>query len=142
VLATSRLRERGFTGIACASAGINTRQAARPPDEACEVAVQYGLSLTDHRPQRLTRELVDANDLIVVMEAGQLESIRRAYPDAVDRTVLLSLFDRYAKGGYARYHIADPYSQPRVAFEECYRRIDHALAALLSSIGEASPDRN
>ena len=101
-----------------------------------------GLSLTDHRPQQLTRELVDANDLIVVMEAGQLESIRRAYPDAVDRMVLLSLFDRHAKGGYARYHIADPYAQPRVAFEECYRRIDRALAALLSSVGEASPDRN
>lgn len=142
VLAASRLREHGLEGIGCASAGISTRQAARPPQAACEVAVQYGVALTDHRPQLLTRELVDANDLIVVMEAGQLDSVRRAYPDAVDRVVLLSLFDRQVKGGYARYHIADPFSQPRAAFEECYGRIDRALAALLSSIRGSSPERS
>jgi protein-tyrosine phosphatase len=121
-----------------ASAGISTKQAARPPREACDAGAVYGVGLSDHRPQTLTRELMEAFDLIVVMEATQLERLRRSYPDAAARVVLLSLFDPEATGGYERCNIADPFSRPRAEFDACYRRIDRATAKLLAELDSAA----
>jgi protein-tyrosine phosphatase len=139
VLAERRFRELGVTGIHCASAGISTRQSNRAPEYACEVAeAAYGVSLRDHRPQTMTRELADTFDLIVVMEAGQLEQLRAAYPYARARTVLLSLFDADGVPAYQRYHIDDPFSQPRAAFEASYRRIDRAVSRLIEALRTAT----
>jgi protein-tyrosine phosphatase len=135
VLAERRLRERGSSGIRCASAGISTRQSNRAPQFACEVAESdYGVSLREHRPQTMTRELADTFDLIVVMEAGQWAELRAAYPQARARIVLLSLFDQDGVPGYQRYHIDDPFSQPREAFEASYGRIDRAVTRLLAGL--------
>ena len=131
LIAARRLEQAEDTRIRCASAGIRTTQAARSPHEAREVAAAFGVSLDEHRPQTLTRELVDEYDLIVVMELRQLETLREAYPDAVDRIVLLSLFDPDAGTPYERVNIQDPFSRPRDAFVSCYERIDRAVNALL-----------
>lgn len=138
VLAERRCRDRGWTSIRCASAGIRTKQGNRVPDEGRAVAeATYGLSLVDHRPQTMTADLVDDFDLIVVMEAGQLAHLRAAYPQARGRIVLLSLFDVEGAGAYERYHIDDPFGQPRAAFEHGYRRIDRAVDHLLDAIAAA-----
>lgn len=136
VLAERKLAATEGVRIRCGSAGIRTKQAAKSPEEACLVATEYGLSLEGHRPTTLTRELMDAHDLIVVMEAAQMLDLRGSYPDAIERVVLLSLFDSDGARGYDRYNIADPFSQPREAFEACYRRIDRALSNLLSQLGD------
>lgn len=134
MLATRRLAELGAGGVRCHSAGIRTTQAARPPQEALDASTAYQLSLEGHRPQPLTRALVEASDLIVVMEAGQLRDVRARYPEAAGAVVLLSLFDQMVTSGFDRYHIADPFGQPRAAFDACYRRIDRALAELLGHL--------
>jgi len=142
VLAAERLRREGGVRVRCRSAGIRTTQAARSPSAACDVAATYGLSLVDHRPQALTRELMDGHDLIVVMEAAHLLELRTSYPDAAGRVILLSLFDRQALAGYDRYNIADPFSLPHAAFEACYGRIARALSNLLSNVDVFREDRS
>ncbi len=139
VLATRRLADLGVGGVRCDSAGIRTTQGARPPQEAVEASAAYELSLEGHRPRLLTRELVEANDLIVVMEAGQLHHVRETYPDAASAVVLLSLFDALVTGGFERYHIADPFGQPRSAFDACYGRIDRALTVMLRQLRPSWP---
>jgi protein-tyrosine phosphatase len=141
VLAADRLKQANELDVLCASAGIRTNQGARAPDTACDVATSYGLSLAAHRPQTLTRELVDTFDLIVVMEAAQLIELRTHYPDAADRLMLLSLFDDQAGPGYGRYNIADPFSKPRATFEACYRRVDRATSALLAAVRASRGER-
>lgn len=120
----------GRGAVTCSSAGIRPSQAARPPADACMVSARYGLSLADHCPQLLTRDLIEAHDLVIVMEWSQLVLLREAYPESHDRIVLLSLFDAAAAGAYERYNIADPFGGPIAAYEACYRRIDRALRAL------------
>lgn len=132
-LAVQRLGELRVRDFRCASAGIKTHQGGRAPQNACDVAATFGLSLTSHRPQTLTADLMNAYDLVVVMEASQLDEVRRVYPQASARLFLLSLFDRAATG-YERYNIADPFSQPRKTFEMCYERIDRAVTQLLLDI--------
>ncbi|MCC7181524.1 MAG: hypothetical protein IT177_24310 [Acidobacteria bacterium] len=142
VLASERFKQHGGEHIRCASAGIRTTQAARSPKAACDVAATYGLSLVDHRPQTVTRELMASHDLIVVMEAAHLLELRASYPDVAERVVLLSLFDREAMPGYERYNIADPFSRPRAAFEACYERIDRALSSMVSSLDAIRENRS
>lgn len=134
-LAERRLTDAGIASLQCASAGISTRQSGRTPAHGCAVAEElYGISLVDHRPQLLTAALIDAFDLVVVMDVGQLTQLRTSYPHASARVVLLSLFDPDAVSGYDRVHIDDPFSQSRAVFEACYRRIDRAVARLLADI--------
>ena len=120
--------------IRFASAGLRTTQAAASPREACAVAATYGISLVDHRPQQVSQELIHAHDMIVVMEAAQLQTLVAAYPEAVDRTFLLPLFDTRGPSGYGRYNIADPFSQPAAAYDECYQRITTAVRELLAAV--------
>jgi protein-tyrosine-phosphatase len=129
------LAAHGVTDVTCESAGIRTTQAARSPQDACEAAARVGVSLDDHVPLQLTRELVEKFDVIVVMEAVQLESLRASYPEAANRIVLLPLFAGDHRGGYARYNIADPFGQPAAAFDACYERIREALTGLLHAAG-------
>ena len=137
LIAAQRFAQAGVPDVRSASAGIRTMQSGRSPQDACTVAASYGLSLDAHRPTMLTRELIDAYDLIVVMESQQLDQLREAYPDATDRIVLLSLFDAGATG-YERYNIADPFQRPLADYETCYRRIDRAVTALAVAVRQAS----
>jgi protein-tyrosine phosphatase len=148
VVAQRHLHERGATGVACVSAGLQPSAAGASPPEACAASARYGVSLRDHRPRAVTRALVDGSDLIVVMEREHAADLQRAYPDRYDRVVLLPLFDGTARG-YQRYTIADPFGLSAEAYDDCYRRIHGAVAELVTQIlrppapdGRSSPGRS
>jgi protein-tyrosine phosphatase len=134
LIAARQLDALGLAHIRCASAGIRATQAAAPPGDACAVARKFGISLAAHRPQLLTRDLVNAHDMVIVMEMAQLAQLRAAYPDAADRLFLMPLFEGDERSGYDGYNIADPFSLPRTAYEVCYRRLDRAVASLITAI--------
>ncbi|HZB25872.1 MAG TPA: hypothetical protein VE379_07060, partial [Vicinamibacterales bacterium] len=92
------------------------------------------LSLADHVPRALTTELVDASDVIVVMETAQALELAARYPQHRDRIVLLSLYDSAFSRGHGRYNIADPFGESLAAFGECYRRLDRAVTAFTDAI--------
>lgn len=124
----------GGRAVTCTSAGFHPSQAARSPEGACRAAATYGLSLDEHLPQPLTREMVAAHDVIFVMEAAQLELMRRQYPEHRDRIFLMSLLDDAPAGGYERYNIADPFGQPDAEFQACYGRIDRILTRWAAAV--------
>jgi protein-tyrosine-phosphatase len=128
--------EYGLDGIEWTSAGISASQAARSPEDARTAAADYAITLGDDPPRLLTRELMESNDLIVVMEAGQMAALTTRYPNCTDRIYLLPLAERPLASGQARYHIADPFGRPREAFDDCFRRLDRALRALIAIIGK------
>jgi protein-tyrosine-phosphatase len=133
VVAQRHLNERGATSVTCTSAGLQPSAAGASPPEACAASARYGVSLHDHRPRPVTRALVDSCDLIVVMERAHAEDLREAYPDRYDRVVLLPLFDGTARG-YQRYSIEDPFGQTPEVYDDCYRRIQRAVAELIGQI--------
>jgi protein-tyrosine-phosphatase len=133
LVAERQLEERGATGVAFFSAGLQPSDADASPPEACAASARYGVSLRDHRPRPVTQALVDSCDLIVVMERAHVEDFREAYPDRRDRVVLLPLFDESARGS-ERYSIADPFGHRPRAYDDCYRRIQRAVAELVAQI--------
>ena len=92
------------------------------------------MELAGHRPQAVTRDLIESHDLVVVMEWRHLAQLRHAYPEHRNRMFLLPLFDDRPRSAYERYNIADPFGKPFAAFEDCYQRMDRAVRRLVAEL--------
>lgn len=136
VLARRVAAERGHSSLRFASAGIRTTQAGASPRDACAAAAAYGVSLDDHVPQSLTRELVEQHDMVFVMEWSQRRLLCATYPDLQDRIFLLSLYEAEPVGAFESLNIVDPFGQRASAFDAAYRRIDRAVRRWLSTLEE------
>jgi protein-tyrosine phosphatase len=134
-------RELGPLTVTNASAGLEPSQANACPPDAVTAAAAYGYDMSRWRPLRLTDDLMAAHDLIVVMEARQLEAVRRRWPAHRAKTVLLSLFGPVPNDAWARLNIADPFGRSSEAFDACYTRIDLALRDLFSQVRESAGRR-
>ena len=93
----------------------------------------------------MSDELLADDALIVVMDAGQLAQVRRRWPQARARTVLLALFDAGASDisrPSDRVNIVDPYGRGRAAFDACYVRVRAAVDDLVRQLPPAAVDRD
>lgn len=115
----AELANRG-AGIAVSSAGIGALVGHGADETAHEVARERGLSLDGHVARQFTRDLGQAQELILVMEPGHRREIGRVAPDLSGRVML---FDHWAGGE----GIPDPYRQPRAFHADVFARI--AVAA-------------
>jgi protein-tyrosine phosphatase len=85
---------------------------------ACEIAAQYGLDLSAHRAQQIESWMCRYADLVLVMEVSQQHQLERLYPLARGKIRRLGEF-----GPQGAFDIADPYKQPRTAFEASHTAI-------------------
>lgn len=71
------------------------------------------LDLNAHKSRRINRELLNAYDLVLVMENNHREGLLVEFPEMEDRTFLLSMV---AVG--QTYNIPDPHVQPGDTFQD------------------------
>jgi protein-tyrosine phosphatase len=81
------------------------------------LAQEQGLDLSGHRAQQVTSAMCQQADLILVMEDHQRAELERRYPLVRGKVYLLGSGD-----------IADPFRQPRLAFESAYADIARGTA--------------
>jgi protein-tyrosine phosphatase len=106
--------------------------ADRPsPEEACVVAAARDIDLGAHCSRLLTRELVRAADLTVVMERVQREQVCRQF--GADRQRVLLLGDLDPQPIVTRT-VRDPIFQSPEVFAETYARIDRCVQVLVRAI--------
>jgi len=87
------------------------------------LAGENGLDIGAHRAQQVTSVMCQQADLILVMEGHQRAELERRYPLVRGKVYLLGAGD-----------IADPYRQPRGAFEAAYADIARGAAAWATRI--------
>jgi protein-tyrosine-phosphatase len=75
------------------SAGTSACEGQPASPAAVEVLADLGVDLSCHRAKRLTGEIIDASDLIVVMAGEHGEAVRAINPDAADRVISLGGLD-------------------------------------------------
>ncbi|HLR16404.1 MAG TPA: protein tyrosine phosphatase [Alcanivoracaceae bacterium] len=95
---------------------------------AREVAEAHGLKCPPHSGRKLTRELCQQADLILVMEQRQRERVTQLAPEASGKTMLLGkwLGDK---------EVPDPYKRSRDVFEHVYTLMDNAVAEWTKRLG-------
>jgi protein-tyrosine phosphatase len=117
-------------GIRVESAGFIGPGRPAPP-EAIEAAGARGVDLGEHRSRVLTPDIVEAADLVVVMDANQAREIRQRFGRARADVILLGDFD---PDPIATRQILDPVYQPVSVFSEVYARIERCSVLLASSL--------
>ncbi|WP_087745770.1 MULTISPECIES: low molecular weight protein-tyrosine-phosphatase [unclassified Acidovorax] len=102
------------------SAGLDAL-AGNPADPlSIEVAAAHGVDLSAHRAQQLVGWMCQRAELILVMEQGHKTQLEQQYPLVRGKVFRL--------GEIGKFDIADPYRQPRDAFETAYDHIARGVA--------------
>jgi protein-tyrosine phosphatase len=121
-MAEALLREalRGQQDITVASAGLGALVGHAPSEHAVTLMRERGLDISQQRARQITPDMVHAADLLLVMEAGHKRAIEMNEPAARPKI--------YRLGEWQDRDIADPYRQPRAAFEAALADIDAGVA--------------
>jgi len=127
-LFTKLVRQEGHKGFDAGSAGLLALPGNSATFLAQKVAARHGVDLTGHRAKRLSRELVDRSDLILVMEKPHKDELLADFPEAADKTFLMR---RFARFGSRIRGIADPYGLQYDAYRFCYLDIEDAVSGLV-----------
>jgi protein-tyrosine-phosphatase len=128
--------DRGLTDVEVASAGTTAWDGQPATDGAILVCIERQLDVGSHRSRTLTREMVEAQDLILAM--GSHHRDRAEALGGAGKTFLLTM---YASHGADDRSIADPFGGDLETYratadelEEAVRRVVDRLAA------ERTPD--
>ena len=101
------------------------------PPNAVAAAGSRGIDLSAHRSRIVTPELLDAADIVLVMDAAQASALQRIGRGAARAVILLGDLDPEARDGRV---IADPWAKPVSEFSDVYERIDRCCRVVASAI--------
>ncbi len=124
-IAARRLLDRAAPGdFAVSSAGTNADPGGRASDGARLVARENGLELERFRSGRLTPELLEAADLVLVMEPAHRSKVLSMQPLADTKTMLVGELTG-ANGPDAA--VVDPFGGPPAAYRTTFDRLETLL---------------
>lgn len=106
-----------------------TRINPRPsPEIVIKVAVEFGISLIEHRSQPITRELIESSDVIFVMDYQNEAMLLSRYPNARHKIFMLGAsIDNLP---LAQWEIADPYGKTTNDIRSCLSIIESRVQGL------------
>jgi protein-tyrosine-phosphatase len=111
--------------IETASAGTLGIVGAAAPSQVLAVCEEFGIDASAHRSQPLGRSLIEAADLVVVMEDQHGDRVLELVPSAENKLVFLGDYSKPAGD------VSDPIGQDVDAFRVCRDTILHGLHGLL-----------
>ncbi len=109
------------------SAGTYAIEGAPASRQAVAVLRDMGIDLTPHRSRELRRDLVESSRMVVAMTTAHADEIKRRFPDASAKVVLLKSFDKGSRSG----DIHDPIGESKEVYGNICREIDEALLDLI-----------
>jgi protein-tyrosine phosphatase len=114
------------------SAGTHARAGREADRRALALAPEFGLDLTRHAARPLTREIVDAAELIFVMDRLNESELLARFPHAAAKVRLLGAFGRQPDEFDCA--IPDPYMEDEEAVRRCYHRLERALESVARAL--------
>ncbi len=133
-----RKRLASESGWSIASAGIHAMDGAPPSAEAVAALREWDIDAGAHRSRHLTREMIDAADLVLVMTRTHREEILSQWPDVSDKVLPITSF------GLAQEttDVPDPIGQSNAVYRRVRDQIDEAVSDVilhLADQGELNP---
>ncbi|GJL52054.1 MAG: hypothetical protein NPIRA01_32810 [Nitrospirales bacterium] len=128
-----KFRELGGHTI---SAGLKAKS-GNPANSSAQVAASSrGIQLTTHRSQNIQEVSLQSGDLLVAFEPNHANSLYDQYFKEND--VQVTLLGLWSPQSWAVY-FHDPYGLSNAYFEQCFHRIDLALAKMCSHFTPTKP---
>ena len=133
------LRQAGIKTVTVESAGVFAISGMGPTRETQKVLQEaIGVDCSEHRARTLTPEMVQAADLVFVMEQFQAEEVLRRVPSAKDKVHLLKPYGLAKEEAGNCPNIPDPIGKPLEVYEVCFAEIRDAIDRIAKSLGVAS----
>jgi protein-tyrosine-phosphatase len=129
IIAQAVALARGVDQLSIASAGTSAWANAPASDGALLVAMENGLDLSHHRARVLSRELVDAADLILVMGPHHRERV-----EALGGEGKVHLLAAYASRGKDAAAVADPFGGDLEAYRETFEELRAAIERVVDRV--------
>lgn len=129
---------RGLADVQFESAGTSAWESAPASDGAMLVGLERNLDLNAHRARQLTRDVVEASDLVLAMGPHHLERI-----EALGGVGKAHLLTAYASHGKEDRAISDPFGGDldvyRTAVDELMRELERVFDRLVSARASENP---
>jgi protein-tyrosine-phosphatase len=129
-LVQQALRNHGRVSVM--SAGLSAVAGRPPHPTAVPIATAHSVDLSGHAASPLGAEAVRASDVIFVMDIAQLVAMNQRFPEARERTFLLTslAFD-------APLEIADPVDGDESRFQICFEHISTAVRPIVHTLSSS-----
>ena len=102
------------------SAGLAAMVGWPADPSSLQIAQEQGLDLSRHRAQQVSSVMCQQADLILVMEHAHKKQLEQQFPLVRGKVFRL--------GQFGDFDIADPYRQPREAFDSAWGSIARGVA--------------
>lgn len=120
------LERHGDTVRSVASAGLHARDGNNAHPMGVTAAAEFDIDLEPHRARAVTTGIIEAADLVVVMDFINEAELLARYPFAADKVIVIGDLAR-GRSGVA---VPDPYGRDMAAVRACYADLSHRIAAL------------
>ena len=119
--------------IRVTSAGLHAIPGRIAEPRALLAAMEFGISLENHRARLLSAEMVRETDVIFAMDYQNQVQLLSRYPEARDKIFMLAA---YADKPYRSVEIGDPYYMGEDATRSCYAILNTCIQNLASSLSD------
>lgn len=124
--------ELQYQGFSIKSAGVIAIDGISASPESVEAMRKYAnIDISDFVSHKLTKELTDWADLILVMDRSQKAFIENEMPEAKEK---LHFFKEFAGVESKNPDVPDPVGRPFLAYEESFKQIQQAAKAMIKKI--------
>lgn len=120
---------RGLVDFDVTSAGTSAWNGAPASDGSLLVALEHGVDLSGHRARQLTRDIVVAQDVILVMGPHHLE---RA--EALGGEGKTHLLTHYAAHGSTDRAVSDPFGGDLEIYRATYEELEREIKRVFDRI--------
>ncbi|MFH1857408.1 MAG: low molecular weight protein arginine phosphatase [Candidatus Omnitrophota bacterium] len=120
--------------ISVRSAGVAAAPGFRATQETIAVMARHGIDVSLHLTQRLSDEMVDEADLVLVMEKAHQEEILRRVPHAKKKVFLLREYAGDVQAAPRGIDIPDPIAKPSEVYESCFEIIRGAIEKIVNKL--------
>jgi protein-tyrosine-phosphatase len=131
-LLKNMLRKEGIKDVKVNSAGIAALPSFAIYGVLEKVLKEEGIEISNHKPTRVTADVVKDADLILVMERRHKDAILEMAPEVKKKVFLLKEF----AGEKENLDIPDPIGQPEEVYRNRLQEIKGYLVKILKKIKE------
>lgn len=128
-LAKAAAARRGISDFTVSSAGTNAWDGSPASDGALLVGMERQLDIGSHRSRKLTRDMIAAADLVLVMSAAHLEAVRQLGGGGK-----VHLIDEYATNGQASEGVNDPFGGDLDGYREAADSLARSIEGMFDRL--------
>lgn len=126
-LLKQQLDQLGKSDITVTSAGLGALVDHPVEDNVAGLLEREGIDTSGHRARKINNTMTHAADLILTMEAHQLDELHRRYPESRGKCFLLGKWQNDLP-------VPDPFKRSAEAHEIAYKRVKDGVTAWVKKL--------